>query len=209
MSTDVGTVVWDIGAVMLRWRPVELVRDTICRRHPELDAAALAAVIFSHGIWGELDSGRIERDELAARAAAATGVAVADVQDLLDGISPHLVELPGSRELVGRVRDAGHRVVFLSNMPRMLTTDIRDRLDGVFDDGVFSCDVGWAKPEPELYRRAEARLALDLDRTLFLDDNLANVEAARAQGWVAEVFTDAEGAGAVLEARGWLRPRVS
>ena len=200
----VGTIVWDIGAVMLRWRPVELVRDTICRRHPELDAAALTTVIFSHGIWGELDSGRIERDELAARAAAAAGVAVSDVQELLDGISPHLVELPGSRELVGRVRAAGHRVVFLSNMPRMLTTDVRDRLAGVFDDGVFSCDIGWAKPEPELYRRAEARLGLDLGRSLFLDDNLANIEAARAQGWSAEVYTDPESASAVLEARGWL-----
>jgi hypothetical protein len=58
----VSTVVWDIGAVMLRWRPAELVRDTICRRRPELDAAALTTVIFSHAIWGELDSGRIERD---------------------------------------------------------------------------------------------------------------------------------------------------
>jgi putative hydrolase of the HAD superfamily len=207
MSASVGTlrtVVWDIGAVMLRWQPTELVRDTICRRHPELDAEALTAVIFSHGIWGELDSGRIERDELAARAAAATGVDVADVQELLDGISPHLVELPGSRDLVGQVRAAGHRVVFLSNMPRMLTTEICARLDGVFDDGVFSCDVGWAKPDAELYRAAEERLALDLRRTLFLDDNRGNVQAARAQGWAAEVFTGPHAARALLAARGWL-----
>ena len=46
---------------------------------------ALPTVIFSHEVWGDLDAGRIERDELAARAAAAAGVDVADVEALLDG----------------------------------------------------------------------------------------------------------------------------
>ncbi|MFN8196228.1 MAG: HAD-IA family hydrolase [Nocardioidaceae bacterium] len=203
-TTTRSAVVWDIGAVILRWEPTVLVTDTILPLHPALDAGELSSVIFSHEVWGDFDGGRIDRAELAARAAAAVGLDAADLHGLLDGISAHLVEMPGTRDLVARVRAAGHRVAFLSNMPHMMTSEVLQRLDGVFDDGVFSCDAGWAKPEPEVFRVAEERLSLDRARTLFLDDRLVNVEAARAAGWSAEVFTDAGAAAVMLEAAGWL-----
>ncbi len=52
-----------------------------------------------------------------------------------------------------------------------------------FDGYVFSHEVGLEKPDPEIYRRLARQVGLTPARTVFIDDILANVEAARAEGW--------------------------
>ena len=56
-----------------------------------------------------------------------------------------------------------------------------------------------AKPDPEIYRLAIARNRLQPDRTLFIDDSLRNIEAAREVGLHAVHFQGAEGLLAHLE----------
>jgi putative hydrolase of the HAD superfamily len=46
--------------------------------------------------------------------------------------------------------------------------------------------LGVAKPSPDAYHRAVERLGHAPQRTLFLDDNFANVEGAREAGLFAE-----------------------
>lgn len=91
-----------------------------------------------------------------------------------------------------RVRRAGFKVGILSNMQRSL----RRRLDElcpwlpVADAALFSSDIGSIKPEPEIYRRMAARLAVRPEEALFIDDVEANVAAARDLGWRALRFAD-------------------
>ena len=47
------------------------------------------------------------------------------------------------------------------------------------------------KPEEPIYRLTERRMGLPPDRLIFLDDTEANVLAARAFGWHAEVYPSA------------------
>jgi HAD superfamily hydrolase (TIGR01509 family) len=57
-------------------------------------------------------------------------------------------------------------------------------------DGIFaSSDFGVRKPDPEFYCRVQNALGLEAQDILFWDDSSANVEAARAVGWQAELFT--------------------
>jgi putative hydrolase of the HAD superfamily len=51
-----------------------------------------------------------------------------------------------------------------------------------FDVIVFSGEEGVEKPDPEIYRRALARLNVAPAEAVFVDDMLPNVEAARALG---------------------------
>ena len=59
----------------------------------------------------------------------------------------------------------------------------------VFDHLFFSCEVGWQKPHPAYYQHIEKVLHLEKDVILFWDDARSNVEAARACGWNAELYT--------------------
>ena len=50
----------------------------------------------------------------------------------------------------------------------------------------ISCEMGVRKPERESFEHVGRELGVQLDRILFLDDTLANVEGARAAGVQAE-----------------------
>ncbi len=61
-----------------------------------------------------------------------------------------------------------------------------DRFRGV----VVSGDEKLVKPDLAIYRLALARFGLEARRTVFVDDNAANVAGAAAAGLIALLFTD-------------------
>ena len=57
---------------------------------------------------------------------------------------------------------------------------------------VYSHEVGLAKPDPRVYRLTEQRLEVQPADVVFVDDAVANVEAARELGWTAVHHRDTE-----------------
>jgi putative hydrolase of the HAD superfamily len=94
------------------------------------------------------------------------------------------------------LRQRGYFVGLLSNM--MPSWDAHWRrmvpVDSLFDDVVLSFAVGLRKPEQEIYRLATERSGADPADCFFVDDQLPNVEAARACGWTAVHFTGTDDA---------------
>lgn len=184
-------VVFDFGAVLFTWQPADLLRT----RFPQwVDAAgnapALAQAIFHHEDWQEFDRGSAEQDHVVARTAERLALPHDDLHGLVSGIAQRLEPMPGSIDLLkGLVRrrqtQQDVRLYFLSNMPEpyaRVLEGLHDFIDD-FDGGIFSGDVGHIKPEPAIYQLLQERYALEPNRTVFIDDLLANVQAARAIGW--------------------------
>lgn len=70
----------------------------------------------------------------------------------------------------------------------------------LFDKRLASQEMGLAKPDPEMYRRAATLLAARPERIIFIDDKLENVEGARDAGWHAHHYVgDAELRAALAE----------
>jgi putative hydrolase of the HAD superfamily len=65
---------------------------------------------------------------------------------------------------------------------------MRDELgyDDLFDESFYSCELGAAKPDPAFFCRVLDRLGAAAPEVLFVDDNEANVVAARECGLAAE-----------------------
>nr|WP_298925366.1 HAD-IA family hydrolase [uncultured Erythrobacter sp.] len=61
-----------------------------------------------------------------------------------------------------------------------------------------------AKPDPRIYEITEARSGRTGSQLFFTDDNPANIEAARARGWDAHLFTDAASLEDQLKKSGFL-----
>lgn len=55
---------------------------------------------------------------------------------------------------------------------------------------VQSADIGFIKPEAEIYKIAAEKVGADPAKILFIDDRRINVTAARAAGWKAEWFNE-------------------
>lgn len=68
-----------------------------------------------------------------------------------------------------------------------------------FDQTFYSCDLGLAKPDPAYFRAILGALDLPASSVLFIDDNVANVEAATRVGLQAELYDLSAGVPALAE----------
>lgn len=80
--------------------------------------------------------------------------------------------------------------------------DLRRRFDGIH----YAAALGAAKPAPAFYRQVELATGLTGDAIFFIDDKLANVAAARACGWAAEVWTGEQTLRMLMHAHRWPAP---
>lgn len=112
-----------------------------------------------------------------------------DVETVLDHWCMITVDAP-ILSLVQRVRGAGVFCALASNQERNRARHMSETLGyrEVFDQEFYSCDLGHKKPSPEYFDEVVRLAGLKPARTLFIDDRLDNVEAARRCGLRAEQF---------------------
>ncbi len=207
MSRD---VVFDLGGVVFRWEPLVLLQQLFPQRMPdEASARHWAGQIFQtfapEADWALFDLGRIEPEALAQRIARRTGLSEQELQQLIDGIPPHLTPMQGTVDLIHDFKAAGHRLYFLSNMP----APYADHLQSVhpffaqFEQGIFSAHVQQIKPLPDIFATAQARWPLR-GAPVFIDDVQHNIDAAHRHGWHGIRFETPQQVRAALVAGGHL-----
>lgn len=194
-------IVFDFGAVLFTWRPAELLRQHFPERAASAPTAVrLAQAVFAHADWHQFDRGVLSMIDVVTRTAARLGLAPDVLMRLVESIPDHLVPMQETLTLLAQLRllreqqgDAP-KLYFLSNMPAPFARTLvqRHAFLQCFDGGVFSSDVQLVKPEPEIYALLESRYALVPARTIFIDDNAANVQAAQARGWQGIEFESAQ-----------------
>jgi HAD superfamily hydrolase (TIGR01509 family) len=127
---------------------------------------------------------------LAQRIAKRTQFDARDIGHLISSIPPHLIPIEGTVRLIEKLKQAGHRLYFLSNMPRPYA-EYLTRTNAFFehfDDGIFSADVHEIKPNQSTFKYAQNRWDLKND-TIFIDDVKRNIDAAIKFGWRCIQFT--------------------
>jgi putative hydrolase of the HAD superfamily len=90
-----------------------------------------------------------------------------------------------------RLKQRGLRTAILSNMGDSVLDSITRTFDWInhFDVLVWSFQLHMAKPDPAIYLHTLEQLGTCPDETLFIDDKLINVDAAKALGMKALEFT--------------------
>jgi putative hydrolase of the HAD superfamily len=92
------------------------------------------------------------------------------------------------------LRERGLLTAVLSNMGDNVLANVEREFDWIhrFDVLVWSYQLGIAKPDTAIYRHALAKLAVQPEEALFIDDKQVNIEAARALGMLAIEFSTVE-----------------
>lgn len=92
------------------------------------------------------------------------------------------------------IKQRGLLTAILSNMGDDVLASVERKFDWIhrFDVLVWSCQLGVVKPDPAIYRHMLNELAVQPEETLFIDDRLPNIEAARALGMQAIEFSTIE-----------------
>jgi putative hydrolase of the HAD superfamily len=87
-----------------------------------------------------------------------------------------------------------HKLMALSNTNELHLHHIRTTIPSliIFDDWIASCDVGFRKPDPEIYRIALRRGGVRPQAAIYVDDRPELVEAGRAIGLTAIRFENSQ-----------------
>lgn len=203
-------IVFDLGAVLITWHPVDLVAECFPEQaHTAPEAGHLAHAIFGHADWQAFDRGTLSMSDVVDRTAERLALNHSGFKALVEGMGERLIAMDDTVLLLQRLaalraqRAAQDpiRLYYLSNMPVPYARALEQSQDFFqdFDGGIFSGDVQHIKPEPEIYQLLQTRYALDPTRTVFIDDLLGNVHAAHAQGWHGIHFHNAQQTAQALE----------
>ncbi|MFL6551367.1 MAG: GMP/IMP nucleotidase [Povalibacter sp.] len=97
--------------------------------------------------------------------------------------------LPGAENFLNELRRRGLRTVLLTNAHRdsLSIKAAQTQLDRYFDSVVSSHDYGVPKETPAFWERAEEALRFDPTRSLFVDDSVPVLKAARDYG-IEQIF---------------------
>ena len=184
------TVVFDLGGVLIDWDPRYLYRHLF--DDPGEMESFLAEVTTAE--WNACqDAGR----------PWAEGVDILVTEhpqrrELIEAFHrrwPEMLagEIPGTVDVLARLRAVGVRLVALSNWSAEMFPVARERFDFLawFEGIVISGDVGVNKPDRRIFDHLAEQFGIEPTTALFIDDSSANVEAAKALGYRAIRFTDA------------------
>ena len=177
-------IIFDLGGVMVDFDPKTYLVDRFCNAEVEEQVSQLT---FESEEWKLLDAGLITRSEANLRmlARAKEYGRAFEVQGVLDDWMHILRPRRRMQELVRRLKNHGYSVYYLSNIPEDVLALLKERgvLDR-FDGGVASCEVHINKPDPRIYQALLDKYGLKASECVFIDDNLANVQAAFTLGFV-------------------------
>lgn len=198
------TVLFDLGAVLIDWNPRYLYRPLFNGDEKAMEHF-LAEIV--PGWWNhDIDAGKTFAEAVAERIRAHPEHA-AMIALWKDGWEKMLRdEIAGSVEILGELRNKGHRLHALTNWSAETFPIARHRFEFLkwFEDIVVSGEVGLAKPDPRIFALTIERCRLEPARTLFIDDSLRNVEAGRNAGMHALHFRDPDQLRADLNRLGML-----
>ena len=198
-------IVFDIGNVLLHWDPRALYR-TIFADEDEVEWF-LANVCTPE--WNlEQDRGRSFADAIAEAVARhpAHAEAIAAYDTRWHETLTHAID--GSVSILEELKDRGTPLYAITNWHQTKFRETRERYPflGHFRDIVVSGDERVLKPDPVIFHLLLDRNGLAASDCLFIDDNVHNVEGARAVGMQAHHFTTPELLRAELVRLGVLAP---
>ena len=198
-------VVFDVGRVLYRW-DLRILFEQLIEDEKRLEF--LLSEVVTEQWHFQHDAGRPLGDMVPERQAQ-----FPDYADALDAYRTRFNEtipgpVPGSLEILLELHEGDVPLYAITNFGAEFWDGFRPTapIFDLFRDIVVSGKERIAKPDERIFALAARRFGHDPDKMLFIDDNAANIAAARGLGWQVHHFLDASRLRNDLEARGLLPP---
>ncbi len=135
----------------------------------------------------QIDLGEIPRAEFFTRLEGIIGIPASEIQAEIDQ------ELVFNQQLIDFIKKlkTRYKIGLLSNAGKEEIAIIyRDKIDVLFDAITVSYEASIVKPNPEIYSICAQRLGVELTECVFVDDNIASIEAAEKLGMRTVLYTN-------------------
>ena len=138
-------LVFDLGGVVLKWNPEEIV-EKVFGKSATHSVTELTHLIFQSGAeggdWVLYDKGQLTTAQIISRLSQRTGYTERHFEQLIEEAAHHLVPIPEMLGMMRALRQRGHPLYFLSNMPEPFASFLLETQDffAMFEDGIFSSE---------------------------------------------------------------------
>lgn len=190
-------IVFDLGGVLVDFHPAEGMRKLGFSKEA---ASAFQKNIFSR-LWELCDRNPLGSDEIRNLFKSRVKGFEREVDLLWDNITAVTGVYDYSCDWIKSLKKRGFRLYVLSNFGQQafetnskLYTFLND-----MDGKVVSYEIGYIKPEPEIYRHLFEKYGLNPSESVFIDDRMINVDGAEQCGMKGICFKNYEQAAGELE----------
>jgi putative hydrolase of the HAD superfamily len=90
--------------------------------------------------------------------------------------------------LIEKLKSKGYKIGLLSNTETTVMEFLIERQYKHFDVFVYSCGVGMAKPNRDIYEHTLEKMGIKAEEAIFIDDKQENIEGANAVGMKGVLF---------------------
>ncbi len=184
-------IIFDLGGVVIDYAPELFLLDRFTNEKLE---EQLYEISFGSKEWKALDRDEITRQD-------ANDIMMKKAEEInrkyemnvvLNDWEDMLTTKDDTTRLMKKLVANGYNLYFLSNIAK----DTFARLEGrhfwkYFKGGIASCNVKISKPDTRIYLGTLRKFGLDINKTIFIDDTLHNVEAAQSIGLKSILFKSA------------------
>jgi 2-haloacid dehalogenase len=190
--TSIKAIIFDYGNVLLEWNP-RFVYQRYFPNDPEGMERFFQEVNFAD--WNmQQDKGRPFTE----------GVAILSRQfphysHLIQAYHEHWIDsvggpVLGTVNLLKRLKKTGYALYGLSNWSAETFPLMRRKHDffDLLDDMVISGEVGYVKPDPEIFQILLDKIGRPANDCLFIDDSLANIGQAQRLGFATIHFQSSQ-----------------
>lgn len=190
-GSEIDVIVFDLFGVLISFDD-DLVVERLARHcdDPAGTFRRLHKITAAHDII----TGRSTLPHVHQRLVEAEGLKLSYAEFEAAWLEPYSEAIPGMAGLVEAL-SRHYRLVLLSNVDRDYWGVVRGLHPELhrFESLLVSCDLGMAKPDPEIYRHLLRVTGVEASRCLFVDDTGLNVEAARELGFHGHTFRTPSG----------------
>ncbi|MCI8691961.1 MAG: HAD family phosphatase [Lachnospiraceae bacterium] len=174
-------IIFDIGNVLTDFRWNDFLRD---KGFDAAMADRIAKASILTPLWNEIDRGVWSREKLMEEFVRMDPDIEAQLHMAFDNVTGMVTKREYAIPWLQELKAGGYRVYYLSNFSEKAYEDCLDALDFLpfMDGGILSFRERLIKPDAEIYRLLLSRYSMKPEESVFLDDTLANVDAARALG---------------------------
>lgn len=191
-SSTIKVIVFDYGNVLLEWNP-----RYVYRRYFLNDSEGLEN--FLNEIHFMEWNAQQDRGRTFAEGVAILSKQFPQYAELIRAYQENWIDsigdaFTGTVELLKQLKKARYPLYGFSNWSAETFPYARAKYDffDLFDDMVISGEVGFAKPEPEIYQILLDKIGRPAHECLFIDDSLPNIQQANKIGFQTLHFESPE-----------------
>lgn len=194
-------IIFDIGNVLTNFRWKDFLRD---KGFDDAMVERIARASVMTPLWNEIDRGVWSVEKLMQEFIKMDPEIEEQLHIAYDNVTGMVTKRDYAIPWIRELKAKGYRVYYLSNFSEKAFVECADALDFLpyTDGGILSFRDKVTKPDEEIYRLLLSRYSLKAEESVFFDDTMANVEAAKAVGMHAVCFRSKEQAEEELEKLG-------